>query len=132
MGVAIEVGVCEGGNRMGRRHLAILTAALLLFVIPATAFASDDGDTDTRMVDAKVVEVTEHRISVIARTGVEHVIAINDSGTKVSMKGKAVSLKDLRKGDVVTVELDEMNPLKFARQISIAVSSDSELATAVP
>jgi hypothetical protein len=117
---------------MGRRNLAIVTAALLLFVIPATALASDDGDTDTRMVDAKVVEVTEHRISVIARTGVEHVIAINDSGTKVSMKGKAISLKDLRKGDVVTVELDEANPLKFARQISIAVRSDSELATAVP
>ena len=118
---------------MGRRHLAIVTAALLWFVIPATALASDnDGDTDTRMVDAKVVEVTERRISVIARTGVEHVIAIDDTGTKVSVKGKTVTLKDLREGDVVTVELDALNPLKFAKQISIAVRSDSELATAVP
>ena len=132
MSVAIETGVCEGGIKMGRWHLAIITAALLLFVIPGSALASDDSDTDTRMVDAKVVEVTEHRISVIARTGVEHVIAIDDSGTKVSVKGKAVALKDLRKGDVVTVELDELNPLKFAKQISIAVKSDSELATAAP
>ncbi len=84
------------------------------------------------MVDAKVLEVTEHRISVMARTGVEHVIAINDSSTTVLMGGKVIALKDLRQGDVVTVELDASNPLKFARQIRIAAQSDSELATVVP
>lgn len=114
-----------------QRQKAIVAAALLMFLVPlsAAAASADDGDTDTRMVDAKVVEVTEHRISVIARTGVEHVIAIDDTETKVSMKGKLVSLKDLRKGDVVTVELDELNPLKFAKQINIAGPSDSELAS---
>lgn len=96
------------------------------------AQAADGGDTDTRMVDAEVVEVTEHRISVIAQTGVEHVIAIADSDTKVSLNGKPVALKNLRKGDVVTIELDELNPLKFAKQIKIAVPSGNELATAVP
>ena len=131
--VAIETGMCEGGIKMGRRHLAVIAAALLMFAMQATALASDDGDdTDTRMVDAKVVEVTEHRISVIARTGVEHVIAIDGSGTKVWMEGKVVSLKELQKGDVVTVELDELNPVKFAKQIRIAVQSDGQLATAVP
>src|SRR3712207_3095403 len=96
----------------GRRQKAIVAAALLMFLVPvgAAAVSGNDGDSDTRMVDAKVVEVTERRISVIARTGVEHVIAIDDTTTKVSVKGKPVSLKDLRKGDVVTVELDELNP----------------------
>ena len=122
----------EGGKNMGRRHLAIKLAVLLLFVFPAAAQAADGGDTDTRMVDAEVVEVTEHRISVIAQTGVEHVIAIADSGTKVSLNGKPVALKNLRKGDVVTIELDELNPLKFAKQIKIAAPSGNELATAVP
>jgi len=113
--------------------LAAAVAIVLAALSAAPSFAANGGeDTDTRKVNAKVVEVTDDHISVIARSGVEHVIAINDSATKVSMKGKAVSLKDLRLGDVVTVELDEQNPLKFAKRINIAGQADSELATAVP
>ncbi|MBA3242365.1 MAG: hypothetical protein H0T60_14135 [Acidobacteria bacterium] len=98
----------------------------------ATALAVVDEDTDTRFIDAKVVEVNEHHISVIARTGVEHVIAVENSDTLVRSKGTIVALKDLRKGDIVTVELDAVNPLKFARHIVIAVPANSEVATTEP
>jgi hypothetical protein len=119
---------------MKRRSLATLFAVLLLTVFSTAALAAraDEEDTDTRLVDAKVVEVNERHISVIARTGVEHVIAINNSDTLVRSKGTIVSLKDLREGDTVTVELDALNPLKFARHIVIAVQADREVATTEP
>ena len=119
---------------MKRRHLASIFAALLLAVFSAGALAATgtDEDTDTRMVDAKVVEVAEHHISVIARTGVEHVIAIDGTDTKVRMAGRIVSLKDVREGDIVTVELDEKKPLKFARNIVVVMQADSEVATTRP
>ena len=118
---------------MTRRSLATLFAVLLLTVFSASAaLAADEEDTDTRMVDAKVVEVNERHISVIARSGVEHVIAINSDDTLVRSKGTIVSLKDLRKGDIVTVELDALNPLKFASHIVIAVQSNREVATTEP
>jgi hypothetical protein len=84
-------------------------------------------DTDTRMIDAKVVEVTDARISVIARSGVEHVIAIDRTDTKVTIDGMAVSLQDVREGDLITVELDANNPVKFARNISLR-SDQAEVA----
>jgi hypothetical protein len=120
---------------MKRRSLAALFAVLLLTVFPtaaALAANADEEDTDTRLVDAKVVEVNERHISVIARTGVEHVIATDNADTLVRNKGTIVSLKDLRAGDIVTVELDALNPLKFARHIVIAVKSNSEVATTEP
>lgn len=110
---------------MKQRHLVkILTAALLLTFFSYTATrASSLGDanedSDTRMIDARVVEVTDTRISIVARTGVEHVIAIDRTDTKVTIDGLAVALQDLREGDVVTVELDADNPMKFARNISM-------------
>ena len=110
---------------MKQRHLVkILTAALLLTLFSYTAArASNLGDanedSDTRMIDAKVVEVTDARISIVARTGVEHVIAIDRTDTKVTIDGLIVSLQDLREGDVVTVELDADNPMKFAKNISM-------------
>ena len=110
---------------MKQRHLVkILTAALLLtfFSFTATRASSlEDAneDTDTRMIDARVVEVTDARISVVARTGVEHVIAIDRADTKVTIDGLAVALQDLREGDVVTVELDADNPMKFAKNITM-------------
>jgi Tfp pilus assembly protein FimV len=110
---------------MKQRHLVkILTAALLLTFFSYTAArASSLGDanedTDTRMIDARVVEVTDARISIVARTGVEHVIAIDRADTKVTIDGLAVALQDLREGDVVTVELDANNPMKFAKNISM-------------
>jgi len=117
---------------MKRQSLACLIAVLLVSAFSATALATVDEDTDTRLIDAKVVEVNEHHISVIARTGVEHVIAVDNSDTLVRSKGTIVSLKDLREGDIVTVELDAVNPLKFARHIVIAVQANSEVATTAP
>ena len=119
---------------MRRRHLASIFATLLIAVFATATLASAKSvkgeDTDMRMVDAKVVEVSDARIAVIARTGVEHVIAIDDSGTRVSINGRLVPLAELREGDIVTVELDAQNPLKFAKNISIEISSDSEVARA--
>lgn len=117
---------------MKRYNLATICAALLLMFFSASAVVADDSDhdTDNRMVDAKVVEVTDSRISVIARTGVEHVIAVNDTTTKVKIGGQFVSLKDVRVGDVVTVELDELNQMKFAKNIVIAPSSGDQVARA--
>jgi hypothetical protein len=117
---------------MRRRSLACLLTVLALALFSATALAAVDEDTDTRLVDAKVLEVNDHHISVMARTGVEHVIAIDSSDTLVRNKGNIVSLKDLREGDIVTVELDAVNPLKFARHIVIAVQANSQVATTEP
>ena len=119
---------------MRRKSLAGLVAIVLtaLLAAPALAAGTDGEDTDTRMVDAKVVEVTDDHISVIARSGVEHVIATADTETKVTREGNLVSLKDLRQGDTVTVELDAENPLKFARHINIAARPGSDVASATP
>ncbi len=76
-------------------------------------------DTDNRLVQAKIVEVAESHISVMARTGVEHVIAVDSEGTKVTIDGRVVSLKDVREGDIATIELDAHKPVKFARNISM-------------
>lgn len=118
---------------MKRRNLASIFATILIAIsATATVAAANTNreDTDTRMVDAKVVEVTDARISVIARTGVEHVIAIDNADTLVSINGRIVPLGDLREGDIVTVELDAQNPVKFARNISIETQADSQVARA--
>ena len=112
---------------MRRTNLATVLAALLMvFSTTALAARSGDGDPDTRLTDAKVVEVADDHISVIAKTGIEHVIAIDDSSTKVMIDEEFVSLKDLRVGDVVTVELDTYNPLKFAMSIEISSQSNNQ------
>lgn len=110
---------------MKRRRLATLFAVLLFAMFSTTALAVnvEDEDTDTKMVDAKVVEVGEGRIAVVARTGVEHVIAIDGKDTKVLIDDRAVSLKDLREGDIVTIVLDEKNPLKFAKNIELRMDN---------
>lgn len=108
---------------MRQRYLVTIFAALLLTLFSTAVLAANDADksedTDVRMVDARVVEVTDERISVIARSGVEHVIAIDRTDTRVTIDGEVVSLKDLREGDVITVELDAQNPMKFAKNISM-------------
>jgi len=113
---------------MKQHKITSICAALLLTLFSSAALAANDGstDTDSRIVDAKVVEVSDARISVIAQTGVEHVIAINESGTKVSVSGRAISLKDVREGDIITVELDADSPVKLAR--NIAISNNSQIA----
>lgn len=119
---------------MLRRSLACLYAFLVASVLwgPVLAASADAEDTDTRMVDAKVVEVNDRHISVVARTGVEHVIATDAADTNVTREGKRVALKDLKVGDCVTVELDEQSQLKFARHISISVQAEATLASAKP
>ncbi|HEV2915588.1 MAG TPA: hypothetical protein VGX92_20075 [Pyrinomonadaceae bacterium] len=110
---------------MKQRHLvSVFALALLLALfsgVAARAANVEDAkeDTDTRIINAKVVEATDTRISVIARSGVEHVIAIDRADTKVTIDGLTVALQDLREGDTVTVELDADNPVKFARNISM-------------
>ncbi|MDQ3920631.1 MAG: hypothetical protein M3348_19395 [Acidobacteriota bacterium] len=117
---------------MRRRSLASLFAVILALAAyaPALAAASDDEDTNVRMVDAKVVEVNSRHISVVARSGVEHVIATDAADTHVTHKGKRVDMQRLKVGDVVTVDLDAANPLKFARRIVIGEQAGSMVASA--
>ncbi|HZI20565.1 MAG TPA: hypothetical protein VEY09_18495 [Pyrinomonadaceae bacterium] len=106
---------------MKSRTLATLTAAILAVFLSTAARAatSDAEDSDTRFTDAKVVEVTEQRISIIARSGVEHVIALDSVGTRVTLAGSDVRTADLKVGDIVTVVLDAESQLKLARQITV-------------
>lgn len=116
---------------MRRRDLAAIFAVLLMVLFSTAALAQSrdeqNKDTDTRMVNAKVVEVTDAHISVLAQTGVEHVIAIDRADTKVTIDGRVVSLKDVREGDVINVELDAQKRVKFARNIAIR-QEQSEVA----
>jgi hypothetical protein len=117
---------------MRRRSLATLFAIMLTLGTCAPALAASDGaeDTDVRKVDAKVVEVNDSHISIVARTGVEHVIATDAADTHVTLRGKRVELKKLRVGDVVTVDLDASSQLKLARRIVIGERSGDTLASA--
>jgi ABC-type enterochelin transport system substrate-binding protein len=118
---------------MRRRSLASLIAVMLMLAAYVPAQAASDGaqaDTDVRKVDAKVVEVDDRHISIVARTGVEHVIATDAADTHVTLRGKRVELKKLRVGDVVTVDLDTANPLKFARRIIIGEQTGDTVASA--
>ncbi|MFN2452981.1 MAG: hypothetical protein ABR577_02040 [Pyrinomonadaceae bacterium] len=117
-----------------RYSAAILTIIVLAFSSTAAFAITGDSikeDTDARIINAKVVEVTDAHLSVIARTGVEHVIAIDRADTKVTIDGHAVSLKDVREGDMITIELDTRNPVKFAMNISVQPGAD-QLARIVP
>jgi len=117
---------------MRRRSLATMFALLLTIAASAPALAASDGEveSDLRMVDAKVVEVNDRHVSVIARTGVEHVIATDAADTHVTLKGRRVELRKLRVGDLVTVDLDAASQLKFARRIIIAEQAGSTVASA--
>ena len=105
---------------MKLKRLTIILAALLVTFLSSSVQAGvTEEDTDTRLLHAKVVEVADGHISVMARTGVEHVIAVDRDTTKVTIDGRAVSLKDLREGDIATIELDAHNRVKFANNISL-------------
>ena len=116
---------------MRRRSLGGLFAIMLTLGTFAPALAAQDGadDTDVRKVDAKVVEVNDRHISIVARTGVEHVIATDAADTHVTLRGKRVELKQLRVGDVVTVDLDASSQMKFARRIVIGAQSGDTVAS---
>ena len=117
---------------MRRRSLAALFAIMLTLAASSPALAASNGpeDTDVRKVDAKVVEVNERHISIVARTGVEHVIATDAADTHVTLRGKRIELKKLRVGDIVTVDLDPSNEMKFARRIIIGGPSGDTVASA--
>ena len=117
---------------MRRRTLAGLFAVMLTLGTFAPALAASDApeDTDVRKVDAKVVEVNNRHISIVARTGVEHVIATDAADTRVTLRGKRVDLKRLRVGDLVTVDLDPASQLKFARRIIIGEQAGDTVASA--
>ncbi len=105
---------------MKRSFLLSFLIAVTVISISGSALAANTyEDTDTRIVDAKVVEVTENRVSVMARSGVEHVIAINRQNTKVTIDGVNVSLNNLHEGDVITIELDDEHPMKLAKNIQV-------------
>ncbi len=117
---------------MKRRSLAIVISILVSMAAYPAAMAAGqkEDDTDARMVDAKVVEVNSNHISVVARSGVEHVIATDASDTHVVRKGRRVKFKDVKVGDMVTVELDAAKSMKFARHIVIGEQPASDIASA--
>lgn len=108
---------------MRRKNLAAIFISMFVMLFSINTYAAFSGDenkdTDTRLVNATVEEITDAHLSVIAQTGVEHVIAIDLEKTRVTKDGKSVSIKEVREGDVITIELDEKNPVKFAKNISM-------------
>jgi hypothetical protein len=107
---------------MKRKNLAVLGVVALLLTLGANAARAanfDDNDTDARLVDVRVVEVNDEHISVITREGVEHVIAVCQINTQVKRGKQYVHCKDLRVDDVVTIDLDETKPIKFAKNIVV-------------
>ena len=96
---------------------------LFLVMVSDLSFAAlqsgRDHNTDNEFINAKVVEITDTRIAVIAETGVEHVIAIDSNRTKVTVDGFPVSVRELHNGDVVSVKLDDTNRVMFAQAIEL-------------
>ena len=106
---------------MKKINFAMLAATLLLTlgVNVALATGAVESDTDSRLINVRVVEVGDERISVVTREGVEHVIAVCRINTQVKRGKDYVHSKDLRIDDVVTIELDEEKPMKFAKNIMV-------------
>jgi hypothetical protein len=102
-----------------RAILGVLALMFMLGASAAQAASLNDNDTDGRLVDVRVVEVSDERISVMTRDGVEHVIAVCQINTQVKRGKQYVHGKDLRVDDVVTIVLDEEKPVKFAKNIVV-------------
>ncbi len=101
---------------------AVLSALALMLMFGANAAQAatpNDNDADARLVNVRVVEVSDERISVVTREGVEHVIAVCRINTQVKRGKQYVNSKDLRVDDVVTIVLDEEKPVKFAKNIEV-------------
>ncbi|MFL6207574.1 MAG: hypothetical protein ACJ74W_01915 [Pyrinomonadaceae bacterium] len=115
-----------------KRRVSLTFGVALLLALSATralAVAADDAeDTDARMVAARVVEINDQHISVMARSGVEHVIAIDRAGTRIKRGTKYVTFAELHKGDIVTLELDATKQVKFAKQIEITRAAGDQVA----
>jgi hypothetical protein len=108
---------------MKRQNLVAIFVGMILMLVSINAkaafYGDDNKDTDTRLVNARVVEITDAHVSVIAQTGVEHVIGIDPEKTRVTREGQSISIKDVREGDFININLDEKNPMKFAKSISM-------------
>ncbi len=118
---------------MSRQIRITLSIALWLTLgVAGQALAAVEGneDTDGRLIDARVVEINDKHISVMARSGVEHVIGIDRMGTRVRRGKDYVSCAELRKDDIVTVEIDEAQQVKFAKQIEITRAASDQVARA--
>jgi hypothetical protein len=106
-------------KKFNRAIFGVLAFALMLGTSVAQAANLDDDDSEVRLVNVRVVEVSDERISVITREGVEHVIAVCQINTQVKRGKQYVHGKDLRVDDVVTIVLDEEKPIKFAKNIEV-------------
>jgi hypothetical protein len=102
-----------------RAILGALALMLMLGANVASAVGLNDNDVEGRLVDVRVVEVSDERISVVTREGVEHVIAVCQINTQVKRGKQYVHSKDLRVDDVVTIVLDEAKTVKFAKNIEV-------------
>jgi hypothetical protein len=102
-----------------RAILGALALMLMLGANVARASDFDDNDTEGRLVNVRVVEVNDERISVVTREGIEHVIAVCQIKTQVKRGKQYVHSRDLRVDDVVTIVLDEEKPVKFAKNIEV-------------
>jgi hypothetical protein len=114
----VATGV-EKMKKVNRAIFGVLALALMLGTNVAQAANLDDKDTDGRLVNVRVVEVSDERISVVTREGVEHVISVCQINTQVRRGKQYVHCKDLRVDDVVTIVLDEEKPIKFAKNIEV-------------
>lgn len=112
---------------MANKRILTLGLIGLLLLVASNKVAARD-KTENRFVDATVTEVTESSIAILASSGVEHVIAFDKKKTKVMLEGKEIVPGELKAGDVVTVVLDEKNPLKLARQIDLNSRAGDQLA----
>jgi hypothetical protein len=111
-------------KKTASRNFAILSLLIAVtcygYATPRPIARTHDWNNDeNRFENACVVEITDSRISIIASSGIEHVIAVDSDHTDVKRDGKIVSLKDLRVGDIVSVQLDEKNPVMFAKNIEL-------------
>ena len=106
-------------KKLNRAIFGVLAFALMLGTNVALAASLDDNDTSGRLVNVRVVKVSDERISVITPEGVEHVIAVCQIKTQVRRGKQYVHCKDLRVDDVVTIVLDEEKPIKFAKNIEV-------------
>ncbi|HZH31607.1 MAG TPA: hypothetical protein VEY11_12665 [Pyrinomonadaceae bacterium] len=102
-----------------RAILGTLALMLMFGASVAGAASLDENDTEGRLVNVRVVEVSDERISVVTREGVEHVISVCQINTQVKRGKHYVNSKDLRVDDVVTIVLDEDKPVKFAKNIEV-------------
>jgi hypothetical protein len=115
----VATGVKKKMKTFNRAILGTLALMLMFGANVAGAASVDDNDTEGRLVNVRVVEVSDERISVMTREGVEHVISVCRINTQVKRGKQYVNSKDLRVDDVVTIVLDEEKPVKFAKNIEV-------------